>query len=146
MPESKELRVLREKTERYLKDLLSSFEVASDRYLVRNGSTALQVHPVQWGEDSTILRVIAMVLRNVKRDGNEKMFEEFSTLNDHFLFGKLYWSPDKDGVGTIYLEHNLLGDFLDLEELKHSLFGLAISADKLDDELKSRYGGERWSD
>jgi hypothetical protein len=46
----------------------------------------------------------------------------------------------------VWLAHNLLGDRLDREELIASVGMLAVVADHLDDELKDRYGGQRWTD
>ncbi|MFT4089006.1 MAG: hypothetical protein QM658_17985, partial [Gordonia sp. (in: high G+C Gram-positive bacteria)] len=44
----------------------------------------------------------------------------------------------------VSLKHNLLGDFLDPEELMSAVYGLAFVADDVDDELKAKFGGLRF--
>ncbi len=149
MSESKELLTLRAKTERYLKQLVPSFEVVGDRYRITYGSSALLIHPLTWRDNMTILRLVAVVLRKVKKAGNEAMFEEFSQLNDRLLFGKIYWihdSPEVTTEGPVLIEHNFIGEYLDYEEFQHGCISLSLAADELDEQLKSRYGGLCWVD
>ena len=42
---------------------------------------------------------------------------------------------------TVTFSHNLLGDYLDAEELMYAVGGVASSADELDDELVAKFGG-----
>jgi hypothetical protein len=44
------------------------------------------------------------------------------------------------------MKHTLLGDYLDEEELHWALYQLLNTADKLDDELKQKFGGKRLAD
>ena len=44
----------------------------------------------------------------------------------------------------VWIAHNLLGDHLDSDELIASVGMMAVVADHLDDELKARFGGQRW--
>ncbi len=140
------VQALRSKTEQFLRQIASRYEVDGDRYLVRHGSTCVWVQPMLWRDESSVLRIVAVVLTGVGKSGNEGMFEDFSTMNDRLLFGKIYWTPDTEGTGAIVVEHNLLGETLDLDELKHAVVGLAITADNIDDQLQQRYGGKRWVD
>jgi hypothetical protein len=145
---SRELATVRTKVERYLKEIVSEYQVQGERFLYRQGSAVVVIHPLQWQEGSTIVRLISPVLSKVARAGNDAMFEEFSELNDRFIFGRFYWTPSKDdaAIGTIFLEHSLLGEYLDVDELASAFVGMAATADKFDDELKAKYGGERWED
>lgn len=141
---------LKEKTERYLKDVVDRFEVVMDSYRVRYGSTVVSIEPELWNEeeDSTILRMIAVVLTGVKKTGNQAMFEDLSRLNDTYRFGKFYWTPteDNEDEGIIFVEQQMLGEFVDFEEFKQVLISLAYAADEVDDELQTKYGGDRWID
>jgi hypothetical protein len=145
---SQELKVLREKIERCLKEILSGYEVRGELYAVRQGSSVTFIRPFDWREGATLVRLYSPVLEKVTKAGNERMFEEFSVLNDRFIFGKLYWTGTNEdkSIGSIYLEHMLLGEYLDADELKTALFATALTADEIDDELKAKFGGERWSD
>lgn len=150
MTESKLLATLRAKLERFLRQMLpSGFEVLGERYRIRFDSTALLLQPLEWQEDKTILRILALVLKDVPRAGNEAMFEEFSAINDRMIFGKIYWlpdSPENKEVGMVLIEHNLLGEFLDYEELEVACKACGFSAADLDEQLKTRYGGKRYID
>ena len=53
---------------------------------------------------------------------------------------------EKEGKFTLWLTHSLLGDYLDIEELKSAVATMANTADRLDDELKAKFGGERYDD
>ena len=147
---SANLAKLKEKIERYLKDVVDRYEVVMDSYRVRYGSTVVSIEPELWNEeqDSTILRLIAVVLAGARRTGNEKMFEELSQLNDAYRFGKFYWTPtdEDEDEGIIFVEQQMLGEFVDFEEFKQMLISLAFAADEVDDQLQAKYGGERWAD
>jgi hypothetical protein len=147
---STNLAKLKEKTERYLKDVVDRFEVVVESYRVRYGSTVVSIEPEVWNEeeDTTILRMIAVVLTGVKRSGNQAMFEDLSRLNDTYRFGKFYWTSteDNEDEGIIFVEQQMLGEYMDFEEFKQVLISLAYAADEVDDELQVKYGGERWVD
>ena len=49
---------------------------------------------------------------------------------------------EKPGMVDLWMAHRLLGDDLDEKELGHAMYGVHGAADRLDDELKSRFGGE----
>jgi hypothetical protein len=59
------------------------------------------------------------------------------------LFGRTYLNPNEDGkAGWVYFQHNLLGDDLDEPELMDALDAVALTSNKLDNELKTKFGGE----
>lgn len=140
---------LKEKTERYLKDVVDRFEAVEDSYRVCYGSTVVSIEPELWNEpeDRTILRLIAVVLAGVPKT-DPQMFEDLSRLNDTYRFGKFYWTATEEDEeeGIIFIEHQMLGEFMDFEEFKQVLISLAYAADEVDDELQVRYGGDRWID
>jgi hypothetical protein len=148
MAESAELKTLREKVERYLREMDVTYQVAKGYYRVNEGSSAVNICPVQSGEQETILRLYGVVLRNVKKQGNEAMFEEFSELNSEYFFAKIYWEPNQDdkNLGGIWCEVSLLGEYLDYAEFKRAIAHVAIISDELDDKLKAKYGGELFID
>jgi hypothetical protein len=148
MAESADLKTLREKVERYLREMEITYEVGKDYYRVRKDSSAVNIAFIQSGENETVLKFYGFVLCNVKKQGNEAMFEEFSELNSGYYFAKVYWEPKDDdkNIGNIYCEVGLLGEYLDYEEFKRALVHVAVLSDELDDKLKAKYGGERFID
>jgi hypothetical protein len=64
---------------------------------------------------------------------------------DDWHFGHLSLTENKDDNRLkLWLTHSLLGDYLDVEELKTAVAGMASNADRLDDELQARFGGDRY--
>ena len=78
----------------------------------------------------------------------KRMYEEMNKHNAKFIFGTLSWreSSEDPGTGMIIMEHNLLGEYMDLAEFGTCLTALAFTADELDDTFQAMFGGERWAD
>ena len=57
-----------------------------------------------------------------------------------------YDNNDAPGKLFLLMSHTLLGDYLDEAELSGALFAMLGTADKLDDELKEKFGGKRLAD
>lgn len=61
-----------------------------------------------------------------------------------FLFGRLVVEATGDGVGQVVLTHTLLGEPLTGDVVLQVLGAVAGTADDLDDEVVSRFGGRRF--
>lgn len=68
---------------------------------------------------------------------------DFVAHDDDYIFGHLYLERWEEGT-TLMFGHSLLADYLDEAELGHAVGGMITSADRLDDELKGRFGGHRF--
>jgi hypothetical protein len=93
------------------------------RCRVERGSTAVFVSAHAWQDRYTIIDLL----------------KRLNELNEKLYFGKAYWRNRE-----VWIAHNLLGDHLDSDELIASVGMMAVVADHLDDELKARFGGQRW--
>src|SRR6202011_2537084 len=116
-------------------------------FQVHYESTSCQIETRDWGEQS-IVEVKAIVLQNVDATGRRrgKILERLNDINRDGVFGTIYLAGDEK-AGTIFLEHQLLGDELEAAELMNALSCVANRADALDDDLiKELETGERWSD
>ncbi len=116
-----------------------------------DASTQIHIRVLDWGknkdgEPRTLVRVSAPILRSVPP--SPALFEYLARELPRFYFGSVaVWDDEEDkGKLALTLGHTLLGDYLDEEELKAALFGILGSADDLDDQLKQRFGGKRWTD
>ena len=71
-----------------------------------------------------------------------------ATVSNDFLFGRvtLHFEGEGEGLAKLGLQHTLLGDFLDIEELRTAVAFLASTADHLDDIVVDRFGGRRFAD
>jgi hypothetical protein len=132
--------VLREKVMEYLPKFIKSYEVRDDgRIVVRQGSTAVFVEMYPFNDDHSILRLAVPVLFKVPE--SEALHRKFNELNKSWYFGRIYLDDDR-----IMVDHILLGDYLDLDELASALTILAIVCDDLDDKLMAEFGGKRFID
>lgn len=136
---SRELTLLREKTERLLAQAVREYECVDDRYEVSYHSTRIIVHPILWTSGRTLLRFIAPVVVGVEPSG--ALFERLSELNNTTIFGK-YFLRD----GSVFLEHNLLGESVEKRGFRAALASVAHHADHVDDALLAEFGGHKWSE
>lgn len=66
---------------------------------------------------------------------------------DDWWFGHLFLVESADGTtGTVVARHLMLGDYLDKAELTYAVIGVGSSADRVDDELRTQFGGKRYED
>lgn len=122
----------------YLHDWGVAFERSEDGETFRliHGSTAAYIDFYEMGT-STVVHVHAPVLIGVDEDAP---IDALAVLNGELPFGKLCFYPDQRVVA---LEYELLGDFLDQEELVNAIMAVATLADDWDDRLLRDFGGQR---
>lgn len=110
-------------------------------FSVRHGSTRAFIE-VRCRESFSWVRISVPVLLKVQQSPE---LLKYIAYNDDYIFGHLFLDDWDDGT-TVMFAHSLLADYLDEAELAHALLGMASSADNLDDELKTRFGGVRFHD
>jgi len=139
--ENSQIAVVKEKVQRYLIDLLDTVQIDRDGdFSLRHGSARVFVRVSPLGDDGTFVAVWAITNSDVP--ASPELFRYLATEN-HYRFGHMSCF-EKDGKAQVHFSHNLLGDFLDPDELKMAVFIVARTADELDDELKSKFGGRRF--
>lgn len=136
---SRELLILREKTERFLEKAVHEYRSVEDRFEVPYQSTRLAVHPIDWTKGRTLLRIIAPILIDCPLTA--ALYERLSELNNTTIFGKYYVHDN-----TVFIEHNLLGESVDRDEFRATLASVAHHADHLVDALAAEFGGRKWSE
>ncbi|GAA3028664.1 hypothetical protein GCM10010528_07930 [Gordonia defluvii] len=111
---------------------------------VRHGSSRVFVEVEEWAEKYTLVKVEVPVLFDVPR--SPELYEYIAFHAGQFVFGTLFLRADDEDARevSVVLEHNVLGDYLDEPELMEAVLMLAYVADQIDDELKARFGGERF--
>lgn len=141
METNERIAAVKEKVQRYLLEVLNRVEVDRDGdFTFRQGSTRIFVSVDAFGESSTSIRIVAPVIRDAP--ATPELFKYLATGNN-YRFGHLAAS-EKDDKVSILFAHTLLGDFLDPDELKLAVFLLARTADEIDDEIKSKFGGQAY--
>ena len=114
-------------------------------------STQVHIRIIDWGktkdgEPRTLVRVTSPILRDVK--GSPALYEYLVREAPKLYFGAIELSDDAQKPGLMFLTmvHTLLGDYLDEGELSAALWGVLGAADEIDDKMKERFGGKRWTD
>lgn len=136
--ENNQVAVVKEKVQRYLIDLLQNIQIDRDGdFNFRNGSTHVYVRVQAMGDASTYVSVWAPTNGDVPVTPE---LYKYLVEKNHYRFGHLATS-EKDGKAVINFTHQLLGDFLDPDELKMTVYLVAETADQIDDEIKAKFGG-----
>ncbi len=146
MADSNSLLQLRDKVQRHLTDEFGSVSVNSDGvFRINAESTAAFISCSDWGDDGeTVVRIYSPVLFDF--DLTPEVFEYVAREND-YTFGSLGLLTGEDDTSPILeFRHTLLGNFLDPQELINATVMVGATANRLDDELRARFGGKRFAD
>jgi hypothetical protein len=135
---------LQEKVVRYVEDLIGRHEVNEyDEIHFRWGSVHVFLKCRPYGEEDTLVSINVPLLHHVP--ATPELFRHVAMHADDWYFGHLSATryDGDDAHVKLWLSHTLLGDYLDVEELKSALAAVANTADGLDEDLKASFGGER---
>lgn len=119
-----------------------------NRYLVPvpQGSAVVEIEFHPWARAQTMISLRSDVLVDVEmtEENRLEVLEHLNALNQTSLFGRFHLDADRT---TVVLQHDLLGDQLQAEELINALYTVGLLADQADDELLRELGsGARASD
>ena len=139
-----------QKVQRILASEFSDVMLAEDGFAIEQGSTRVNIEVHDWGKDpqndpSCIVRVWAPVARAVRP--TPEFFRWAAVDGQAFNFGSLKTLLSDDGKECfVALQHVLLGDYLDPAELASAVAMVALTADELDDTVRTTFGGKRYAD
>jgi len=119
-----------------------SFSTSEQGITLRFASALVSVDVTPWGNHH-LIQLRSIVLRELWDRLDPTFLIELNRLNEESIFGRWVYYATR---GLLALEHELLGDFLQEEELMTSLAAVARAADHNDDILKARFGGVRSTD
>jgi hypothetical protein len=140
--DSEALAILRKKIVSYLETSGMSYHASKDGlYATREGSTAVFMCPIEWN-GYTLVQLMAPVAQDITKydsDLTRFLLEQNSSL----LFGR--FSLDVPAK-TVWFEHVLLGDYLDMPELLVALKMVGETADNYDEYIAEQSGGKRAMD
>jgi Putative bacterial sensory transduction regulator len=144
MTEAK-LLALRERIRTILVELIPNAKTNERGALaIPYGSTMVAIDVHALGETKTAVMVCALMNLNVPTSPG--LYEWIATKNDSFMFGHIGMRVLQDGKASLTFVDSLHGEDLNPEHLKQTLGAVATTADKLDDEVKAQFGGDRWVD
>jgi hypothetical protein len=134
---------LRQRVQQVLLDHDLKIELRKSAVLVPFESTSVMVSFGEIGNDRTVVSLRGLVCQEVPISADLKAF--IADKSAEYLFGHLAYL-EIEGTAYIEFRHNLLGDFLDPDEIMVALSAVAQTSNELDDVIKERFGGERWID
>jgi hypothetical protein len=147
--DSTQVASLRPLVQRYLKEAFGSFYTDQDGdYVIPYEGTRVHVIPRDWaavpdlrsGEPRTytVVLVCAWINHDMRVDAELAQF--IATENRNLLFGRLSLDTERPAVR---LDNNLLGDYLNFEELAVAVACVAKEADHYGGLIAARFGGSR---
>lgn len=133
-------RAVYERVRSFIEDLFGELAVYRDdapAFAVAAGSAVAHVHVLPWTDEGAIVTTRAFVVSGVTL--TEDLMRWMLARNSEALWGA--FGVDEDG--EIVIDHSINGPTCDKEDLRASVLGVIFSADRYDDEIVARWGGER---
>jgi hypothetical protein len=124
----------------WFKELFGELAVAHDALPligVSMGSAFIQTAVFPWGDDDATITTRSYVVTDVQVTAD--LMRYLLMENARLRFGA--FGLDEDG--DIVFEHSIVGSTCDKEEVKASVLAVGMVADKYDDEIRARWGGQR---
>ncbi len=136
-------KVCYEKIAGYIKELFGEFaDIRPDKpfFGLSMGSAFVQVAVFPWGDDDAVVsaRAYTVMGAELKPDLLKYLLEKNNTMR----FGAFGLDAD----GDIFFHHAIVGSTCDKKELRTTVMAVMRTADDLDDQIVSRWGGKRASD
>lgn len=133
---------VRARVRRILHNKLGLLKTQGDDLFVQHGSTGCRVTFHEVGR-VTLVNLSAPILFDLPL--TPALYEEVARRTGKFRFGSICLR-EEDGKGNLFFEGALVGDTLEEDELMFPLVAIVTTADRLDDEYRSRFGGRRLED
>jgi len=139
--ESKTVEALRSKIKTYLRQKQVSHEVDYEDGTItaRQGSVAVIIKPMEWGE-RTLVKLVAPVVLSVS-EVTPRLTRFLAEKNNQLLLGR-FSLDTKDNTNAVWYEHVLLGDSLDAEGLSVAVEAIAAIADEYYEQVWEMAHGE----
>ncbi len=132
---------VKEKVRRYMTEWFQSLQVDKDGdFTFRHNNTQVWVSVAPFRDENTVVKIFAVT--NLDVPESLELYKHIATQGS-YGFGTL-GAREIEGKVRILLGHSLLGETVDPEELKVSLFMVAGLADKVAVEIKEKFGGRHF--
>jgi hypothetical protein len=138
--ESEAQKACYEKTAGFIRELFGEYAAIDEdtpRFAIRMGSALAQVAVFPWRDSDATIGIRAYVVRGAEPTAE---LMKFLLEKNHWMrFGAFGLDPE----GDIFFEHTLPGSACSKESLRASMMAIMHTADEMDDEIVSRWGGKR---
>ncbi len=112
----------------------------SPMFRVREGSTIASILVMPWGDDRCVLEIRAYVVLGAEL--TPELLKYLLVQNGECMLGAFGVDSDDD----VFFSHSILANDLDKPELRASINAVKLTADRYDDEIQARWGGQRMVD
>ncbi len=138
---------LKDKVQRWLMEagMKGITLTAENTMSFRVGSTRVFVTTEERGSGDQVFHTVKIVVPFLQKvTPGAALYKKMAYASDDYLFGHFILISDgeEDASSIVALKHSLLGDYLDPEELKHAVLGMAYVSDDIDDEWAAEFQGE----
>lgn len=106
-------------------------------FSITYGSAFIIAQVFAWGDNDATVTTRCYVVTGVELAQDLLLF--LLQENDKMRFGAFGIDKDND----IFFEHTVVASTCDLEELKSSILAVVYTSDQYDDQIISRWGGQR---
>ena len=123
-----------------IKEVFGEFATANPDYPVYTlamGSAYIQVGVYPWADDDAAVRIWSYVITGVENTAD--LMKYLLTQNANMILGA--FALDEDG--DIVLQYCLPGLSCTKDELKLAAMSIIYTADRVDDEIMAKFGGQR---
>ena len=136
------------KVQRILQDSFSDVRLANNGFAIPYESTVAFVEIREWikdqdGNPRTVVYVWAPIGRDVQP--SPELFRWAAIEGRQQLFGGVTVA-EADELLLVVFDHSLLGDYLDPDELTTAVAAVVLAADDMDDIVRDRFDGKRYTD
>lgn len=107
-------------------------------FVMRNGSTAMTISVMPYGDDEAVINVCGWVVKGAKV--SPELMQFLLNTNRDLYFGAFGLDTKNDFVT---FEHSIIGSTCDKKELYTSMQAVISTADKYDDAIVEKFGGAR---
>lgn len=151
-----ELLLVKDKVQRALKQVFNIVNVADNGFTVPYESTMCWVEFFEvtdpdsraFRHDMDLPTVAVLFWAVVALDVNpsDALFKWIATEGQTYDYGAAKAVQRDDGLYNVVFQYNLAGESVDPMEIKNALLSVCTTADQLDEEFISRFGGKRFID
>jgi hypothetical protein len=128
-----------EKVSVWMREMFGEMTMMSTQrpeFALRMGSAMVRINVRPWGDDDAIVSSVCWVVTGAEK--TPALLEYLLRQNNLMRFGA--FSIDQEG--DIFFDYAIVGSTCDKIELKTAVMAVLTTADDLDDEIVSRFGGE----
>jgi len=136
------LDAIRSRVQRMLTDSFDRVEIDRDGdFVIRYESAVTYVSVEEGFGDGSVVSLRCPLICDVKI--TDQLCRWVATEGQRFLLGGCYLNPNENPTtGWVFFKYSITADDLDESELKNAVGAVVVTSNRLDNELRDRFGGK----